>query len=98
MADRIVAILRREEGEETAGARAEDLASDGAMLSCSLVPVVDVGSGNARRHIALEHPGFMENLAERIQIVVPNFGEELIAERDHPLHGGLLVDIGRQLR
>ncbi len=92
MADRVVAILRCEEGEETARPGTEDLAPDSAMLSRSFVPVVDVGSGNAGRHVALEHPRFMENLAERIQIVVPDFVQELIAERDHPLHCGLLVD------
>ena len=81
MADRLVPILRREEGEETAGAGAQNLAPDGAMLSRRVVPVVDLGGGDARRHVALEHPGFMQNLAERIQIVVPDFVQELIAER-----------------
>ena len=98
MAYRLVPVLRSEKGEETSGAGAENLAPDGAMLARCVVPIVDVGGGDARRHVTLEHPGFMQNLAERIQIVVPDFVQELIAERDHPLHGGLLIDIGRQLR
>ena len=98
MAYRLVPVLGSEKGEETTGAGAENLAPDGAVLSRRVVPVVDVGGGDPRRHIALEHPGLMQNLAERIQIVVPDFLQELITERDHPLHGGFLVGVGRQLR
>lgn len=80
MAYRLVPVLGSEEGEETSGASAENLAPDGAVLSRRVVPLVDVGGGNPKRHIALEHPGLMQNLAERIQMVIPDFVQELIAE------------------
>src|ERR1700733_14783112 len=97
MAYRLVPILGSEKGEETTGAGAQNLAPDGAMLSRRLVPIVDVRGGNPMRHVALEHPGLVQNLAERIQIVVPDLVQKLIAERNHSLHRGFLVNIGRQL-
>ncbi len=78
MAYRFVPVLGSEKGEETTGAGAQNLAPDRAMPSGGLVPVVDVGGGTPIRHVALEHPGLMQNLAKRIQIIVPDLVQELI--------------------
>src|SRR6516162_9479074 len=80
-----MALRWGEEHEKTPIAGSEQLPAQGAACSARSVPGVDLWVGNAHRHLHLQMPVLMENLAEIAQTPRLKLLLEVERELHHPL-------------
>ena len=81
--DSVVTFARCVEHEEATAAGAEQLATDGAGLAASGIPVVDGFGADGAGEAAFEFPVFVNDLAKSIHVVLLQLGFELAREFDH---------------
>src|SRR5215831_234462 len=94
LVDQAALVLATIEHEETAAARAHDLAAERARAPCRLVVLVERRAGNVLGQLALVLPVGVEQLAESVDVAALEQSLDLVADLLDAVHG---LDLGARL-